>query len=60
MKKKQPLTKEEADMVRDWAKENQYPGFRDDRGNPDSWEGGEHIHLPGAGRTHIPVGGGWR
>ena len=53
---RRPLSDNDADQVLEWAKEQNIPGTRDDRGEG-HWEGGDHIHVPQSGVRHIPTGG---
>lgn len=49
------LSADDGDAAIDLAKELGIPGVRDDRGT-NHWQGGPHIHIPGTGIGHIPVG----
>lgn len=48
------LSRDEAAIVKDWAHEVKYPNFKDHIGE-NHWVGGDHLHVPGAGATHIKV-----
>lgn len=56
---KRPLSPAETAIVRQWAREVGWPGFRD--GPRDlsgaNWVGGPHIHMPriGFGGGHVPI-----
>jgi hypothetical protein len=56
-----PLTRQDANVVLDWAKEYEYPGVRAGPGDvgygqPSHWVGGPHINMPGMPNSgHVPV-----
>jgi hypothetical protein len=58
---RRPLTASDAQIVMQWAREINYPGFRAgaaDLASPSNWVANPvpHIHLPGVGRGgHVPV-----
>jgi RHS repeat-associated protein len=61
---REPLSREDAETVLDWAKEYKYPDARakpGDVASPSNWNANPvpHIHIPGAGRNgHVPVAPG--
>ena len=52
---REPLSREDAETLLEWADELGIEGARDDSGTG-HWVGGDHIHIPQNGVTeHIPV-----